>query len=87
MDRYRVSVQEYVRFRRDGFLVVPQLVGGEEIEELRQHTEDLMQGKLPEQRRAMEARDLSKDHGVTCQDLEAPPAPLPPLIAWSKGLC
>ena len=33
----------------DGFLVVKNLVPQEDIAELRQHTEDLMQGKLPEQ--------------------------------------
>src|SRR3954469_2434693 len=72
--RHAVSVAQYVAFRRDGFLVVPQLVGPAEIDELRQHTTDLMQGRLPEQRAArMAERDLSKDGGVTTQALEAPP--------------
>ena len=43
-ERYRVSVDEYVRFRRDGFLIVRGLVSDEDVAELRQHTEDLMQG-------------------------------------------
>jgi phytanoyl-CoA hydroxylase len=77
--RHAVSVAQYVAFRRDGFLVVPQLVGPAEIDELRQHTTDLMQGRLPEQRAArMAQRDLSKDGGVTTQALEAPPEQLSP---------
>lgn len=76
-ERYLVSVEQYVRFRRDGFLVVPQLVGAEDVAELRGHTDDLMQGRLPEQAAAtMAARDVSRDHGVTIQPLEAPPAGL-----------
>ena len=68
--RYQVSVDQYARFRRDGFLIVPGLVPPEDIAELRQHTDDLMQGKLPQQQnRQMSERDLSKDHGVTVQDL------------------
>src|SRR5829696_4605164 len=74
--RYRVSVDEYVRFRRDGFLVVPQLVTQEDVDILRHHTDGLMQGKLPEQRNTMAERDVSRDGGVTVQALEAPPAHL-----------
>lgn len=59
----RVSVAEYRRFRADGFLIVRNLVPPEDIAELRAHTEDLMQGRLPEQ------------HDGT---LEAPPENLPP---------
>ena len=77
-DRYNLTVDEYVRFCRDGFLVVRNLVAPAEISELRQHTDDLMQGRLPQQQRQMNARDLSKDHGVTAQDLDAPPAHLSP---------
>src|SRR4051794_41173257 len=68
-DRYRVTVEQYVTFRTRGFVVIPQLVAPAEVEELRQHTEDLMQGRLPQQSRQMNERDLEKDHGVTCQDL------------------
>jgi ectoine hydroxylase-related dioxygenase (phytanoyl-CoA dioxygenase family) len=79
-DRYRVSVEEYTRFRRDGFLVVRGLINAAEIADLRQHTEDLMQGRLPEQRgTAMANRDTSKDTGVTSQLLEAPPEHLSPI--------
>ena len=76
---YRVSVQEYIAFRRQGFLVVPGLVSPAEIAELRAHTEDLMQGRLPEQQGArMAARDPGADTGTTMQGLEAPPEHLSP---------
>jgi phytanoyl-CoA hydroxylase len=76
--RYGVSVHEYSTFRKQGFLVVRGLVPPEDIAELRQHTEDLMQGKLPEQQMTMAERDLARDGGVTIQGLEAPPAHLSP---------
>ena len=76
--RYRVSVDQYRGFRRDGFLVVRGLVSAEEVVELRQHTEQLMQGRLPEQRIQMAERDTERDGGVTVQGLEAPPAHLSP---------
>ena len=76
-DRYQVTVEQCIHFRRWGYLVVPQLVAQEHIAELRQHTEELMQGRLPQQRQVME-RDPSKDDGVTIQKLEAPPADLSP---------
>jgi phytanoyl-CoA hydroxylase len=76
--RYAVSVEEYSTFRRQGFLVVRGLIPQEDIVELRQHTEDLMQGRLPEQRVTMAERDLARDGGVTVQGLEAPPEHLSP---------
>ena len=63
-ERYRVSVSEYIAFRRNGFLVVPGLVSPEEITELREHTEDLMQGRLPPPSRQMSARAPSEARGV-----------------------
>ncbi len=48
-DRVPVTVDQYRRFRRDGMVVVPQLVSPDEVADLRQHTDDLMQGRLPEQ--------------------------------------
>lgn len=79
IDRYQVSVDQYIRFRRDGFLVVRGLVDPGQIAELRQHTEDLMQGKLPEQHgREMKVRDTHQDRGTTAVELEAPPAHLSP---------
>lgn len=76
-ERYRVSVEEYRAFRRNGFLVVRQLVSPKEITELSQHTEDLMQGRLPEQNRQMKEGD-KPGNGVAMQGLEAPPAHLSP---------
>ncbi len=76
-DRYRVSVDEYIKFKRDGFLVVKNLVSPAEIAELRRHTDDLMQGRLPEQTRQMSAGDRP-EQGVAVQGLDAPPAHLSP---------
>ena len=76
--RYRVKTDQYKSFRADGYLVVPGLVSPDEIAELKAHTEDLMQGKLPEQNREMNARDLARDSGTSAQALEAPPAHLTP---------
>ncbi len=75
---YRVSVAEYRTFREKGFLVVRGLVSPEEVAELRQHTEDLMQGRLPQQNRSMAERDLDGDTGTTGQGLESPPEYLSP---------
>ena len=76
-DRYAVSVEEYIQFKRNGFLVVRSLVSPEDIAELRQHTDDLMQGRLPEQGRQMEA-GTTPQNGTAVQGLEAPPAHLSP---------
>ena len=43
-EQYHVSVDEYVRFREQGYLVVKGLVSPAEIAELVQHTENLRQG-------------------------------------------
>lgn len=76
---YRVSVDEYIAFRRQGFLVVRGLLGPDEVAELRQHTEDLMQGRLPEQAgHELGRRDTRGDSGVSVQALAAPPADLSP---------
>lgn len=45
----KLTIDEFRRFRRDGFVVVSNLVPPEDIAELREHTEDLMAGRLPEQ--------------------------------------
>lgn len=45
-EKYRVSVDEYIRFREQGFLVVRNLVPREDVQELRAHTEDLMEGRV-----------------------------------------
>lgn len=77
--KYHVSVDEYNRFHREGLLILRGLVGTEEIDELRRHTEDLMQGKLPEQQTRMTGVDPSKYTGTTVQGLEAPPDNLSPV--------
>lgn len=45
-DPYPVTVEEYVRFRRDGYLVVKGLVSRDEVAEIVQHTDDLMAGRV-----------------------------------------
>lgn len=45
-DRYRVSVQEYVTFRDQGFLLVKGLVPPEDVRELVEHTDDLIHGRI-----------------------------------------
>lgn len=44
--RYVVSVEEYVRFHEQGFLVVRGLLNEAEIAELREHGADLMHGRV-----------------------------------------
>jgi hypothetical protein len=61
-ERFGVSVDQYSHFRRWGYLVVPGLLTPEDVDELQQHTEDLMQGQLPEQL-AMEEFDPTGEHG------------------------
>jgi ectoine hydroxylase-related dioxygenase (phytanoyl-CoA dioxygenase family) len=42
---YRVSVEEYVRFREQGYLMVPGLVSADEVRELAEHTDNLRYGR------------------------------------------
>src|SRR2546429_722120 len=56
--RVAVTAKQYTQFRRDGVIVVPQIVPADDIAELRNHTEDLMQGRLPEQQ-----QDMKTAHG------------------------
>jgi hypothetical protein len=44
--RYRVSVDQYVRFHAQGFLIVRGLVPSEDVQELVRHSEDLMYGRV-----------------------------------------
>lgn len=46
---YKVSIDEYRRYRRDGYVVIRGLVPPADIQELKDHTEDLMQGRVPQQ--------------------------------------
>lgn len=45
-DRYQITVQDYIDYQRDGYLIVRNLVSSEDVEELRHHTEDLMHGRV-----------------------------------------
>ncbi len=44
--RCRISVDDYITFHRQGFLIIRGLVPDEDVQELVQHTEDLMHGKI-----------------------------------------
>lgn len=66
---YQVTIDQFTRFRRDGFVVIPGLVPADDIAELRAHTEDLMEGRLPQQ-----SPDTPEK-----QRLPLPPAHLSPL--------
>lgn len=46
VEPYKVSVEEYRTFRRNGFLIVRGLVLPEHVEEMLRHTEDLMYGRF-----------------------------------------
>ncbi len=45
-ERYRVSVEEYVTFHRQGFLIVRGLVPRDDVAELVAHSEDLIYGRI-----------------------------------------
>jgi len=45
-ERYPVSVQEYVAFHEQGFLIVRGLIPPEDIQEMIEHTEDLLAGRV-----------------------------------------
>jgi phytanoyl-CoA hydroxylase len=80
-DRYQVSVDEYIRYRRDGFLVVRGLVPREDVEQIKQHTDDLIHGRLPEQDHFADPNTLvawGSGHGYSTLDLSKPPANLTP---------
>lgn len=62
--RYRVSVDEYRFFRREGYLVVRGLVPLSDVGELLAHTEDLIYGRVEVE--GVEA----PPHGATMRELE-----------------
>ncbi len=45
-ERYRLAVQDYGAFHRQGFLIVRGLVPPEDVEELIRHSQDLMYGRI-----------------------------------------
>ena len=59
-DTYRSASRSSATSRRDGYVVVRDLVARHEIDELREHTEALMAGELPEQRRVAAERVASE---------------------------
>lgn len=46
VEPYRVTVEEYSRYRRDGYLIVRGLVLPEHVAELRAHTEGILSGEI-----------------------------------------
>jgi len=46
VEPYKVSVEEYRTFRRDGYLIVRGLVTSDHVEEMLKHTSDLMYGRI-----------------------------------------
>jgi phytanoyl-CoA hydroxylase len=44
--RYAVTVEEFVRFRAEGFLIVRGLVAGDEVQQLVGHVDDLLSGRV-----------------------------------------
>jgi ectoine hydroxylase-related dioxygenase (phytanoyl-CoA dioxygenase family) len=61
-EKFQLSVDEYLRFKTQGFLVVKGLVPPQDVQELREHTDDLMNGRLPEQQ-----ANFITAHGHTLQ--------------------
>ena len=45
-DRYRVTVDQYIAYQRDGYIVVRGLVSQDEVEELRQFAMDILYGRI-----------------------------------------
>lgn len=76
--RYIVSSDQYRIFRRDGFLIVRGLVSDADVAELRQHTEDLMQGRLPEQQEVVDENHSGRSNQLEISEFGAPPAHLSP---------
>jgi len=46
-DRYRVSVEQYVTFRREGYLIVRGLLPPEDVAAFVRHTDDALAGREP----------------------------------------
>lgn len=48
-ERYNVTIDQFRQYRRDGYVVIPNLIPPEDIQELVAHTEQLIRGELPQQ--------------------------------------
>lgn len=46
IDRRLLGVQEYVQYRRNGYLVIPGLIAAEHIQELHDHCDEILNGTL-----------------------------------------
>ncbi|MBS0633629.1 MAG: phytanoyl-CoA dioxygenase family protein [Verrucomicrobia bacterium] len=68
-ERYKVSIDQYRAYRKNGYVVIPGLIPPEDIKELIDHTEDLMQGRL----------QLQQADVPEAERLPVPPAHLSPL--------
>ena len=44
---YHLSVQQYVTFREQGFLIVPNLVSLDDVQEMNEHMDRILAGKEP----------------------------------------
>lgn len=62
--RRQITVDQYISYHRDGYLVVPGLVSRDEVDELRQHTEDLMFGRITIEGVAPPPRGLTPEETV-----------------------
>ncbi|MEM7808901.1 MAG: phytanoyl-CoA dioxygenase family protein [Planctomycetota bacterium] len=82
-ERRCVSADEYRHFRQWGYVIVRGLISPEDVDELDQHTMDLMQGRLPEQQAMDEFdpdrlehenyRERLRGEGKTTRHLVRPP--------------
>jgi chlorinating enzyme len=45
-DRYRVQVEQYRQYQEQGFIAVRRLVAQEEVEELKEHAMDILEGRV-----------------------------------------
>jgi ectoine hydroxylase-related dioxygenase (phytanoyl-CoA dioxygenase family) len=71
--RVSVAVEQYRQFRRDGYLIVDDLLSQEDVSRLKHHADDIVQGRMPWQSRSMPVRNTAADDGTSCQPLARAP--------------
>lgn len=90
-ERYPVAIDQYTAYRRDGFVIMRGVLSDADVVELREHTEQMMDGNLPEQRdlpafdpdavgeeeAVFAGRDNRYQTTKTVRELVRPPAHLP----------